>query len=145
MDARLALQRSALVAEALIALVVAVGAVIAAFVPQCGGISAFPGSPGGRFCNTFLSRGGPLLIGIAILAVAITIIDVLAALRSHPRVSLMALIVQVPVAIGAGILGVIWIGGRAPTGIVFATAALVLAGVIVITFAAGRGLKPGDS
>jgi len=86
MRVRLTVHRSALVTQAMVALLVGIIAVIVAFLPHCAGISAFPGTPGGRDCDTFLLRGGPILISAGVIAVVVAAIDLTAALR--PRSSL---------------------------------------------------------
>jgi len=132
MRVRLTVHRSALVTQAMVALLVGIIAVIVAFLPHCAGISAFPGTPGGRDCDTFLLRGGPILISAGVIAVVVAAIDLTAALRPRSSLGWAVLIAQLPIALAAAIAGGNWFINRARAGIVYAVLAIAISTIIVI-------------
>src|SRR5437588_9098724 len=99
MSVRSAVQRSTLVAQALILLGFAVVLVHRAFEPQCAGISARKGVQGGLLCQSFLDRGGLFFLGAAFIAAAVALIDLGAARGMYWPLALSVFVLQIPLAI----------------------------------------------
>jgi len=133
MSVRSAVQRSALVAQALVLLVFAVVLVHRVFEPQCAGISARQGGQGGLLCQSFLDRGGPFLLGAAIIAVTVALIDLGAARRMYWPLALSVFVLQIPLAILAAFAAASWYQVGAAAWALSGLIALVTTATIAIT------------
>jgi hypothetical protein len=129
---RLAIQRSALVAQGLLLLVFEVVLVQRAFQRQCAGISAVKGGQGGLVCESFLARGGLLFVGAAIIVATIALIDLGAARRPHSRLGSSVLVLQAPLAALEAMALVSWYEARAGVWILYGFIALTVSALIAI-------------
>src|SRR5438105_14068524 len=96
MSVRSVVQRSTLVAQALILLGYAVVLVHRAFEPQCAGITARQGGQGGLQCQSFLDRGGLFFLGAAIIPATVGLIDLAAARMMSLPLALIVFARQLP-------------------------------------------------
>lgn len=129
---RIALQRSALVAQAVILLVFGIVLLLHAFQPQCVGISAVRLGQGGLVCETFVDRGGLLFLGAALIVAMVALMDVGAARRPESRVALGALVLQAPLVAVEAFAVASWYQARAASWILYGLIAFVTSLIIAI-------------
>lgn len=132
MRARLAIERSALLAQALLLLVFGVVLVQRAFQRQCAGISAVKGGQGGLVCESFLARGGLLFLGAAITVALIALIDWGAARRPDSRLGASVLVLQAPLGALEAIALARSYQARAGAWILYGFIALTISAIIAI-------------
>jgi len=141
MNVASAVQRSALVAQALILLVFAGVLVHRAFEPQCAGISSRQGGQGGLLCQTFLDRGGLFFLGAAIIAATVALIDLGAARRTYWPLALSVFALQIPLAIVEAMAIASWYQVGAAGWVLYGLSALVTTAMISVSSPVLPGLR----
>ena len=131
MSLRLAILRPALLAQSLLLLVFGIVLVLRTFQPQCIGISAAKAGEGGLVCESFVDRGGLLLVGATIIVTMIALIDVGAARRPDSRLGLSALALQAPLVVVEAMAIVSWYQAGAGAWL-FGFIALTVSAIIAI-------------